>query len=360
VNIGSGIGSFEDVVDTALAYDKGVRPCPLKTRRSNASQGYRAVSPLFVPRLLINLAAGHVSMRHGFTGASLAPATACTTGTHAVADALRLLRNAENSPDAPSVVLAGAAEACVAPLAMAGFARARSLATPFDDYRPGAADDEGAAARAASRPFDAARTGFVLAEGAAVLVLETLAHALARGVPPSRICAELAGAGCASDAWHATAPHPGGRGARLAMERALRDARADPRDVDWVCAHATGTRAGDAAENRAVRAVMLGDGGDQGRFKDGAADVNVSSVKGALGHLLGAAGAVEAAFAALAVREDVLPPTVNLDVPGDGDGGWDMNYVARVKQHRRVDVAVSNSAGFGGTCASVVFRKFRM
>ena len=195
-----------------------------------------------------------------------------------------------------------------------------------------------------------------------MLVLETLPHALARGVAPSAIRAELAGAGCASDAWHATAPHPGGRGARLAMERALRDARADPADVDWVCAHATGTRAGDAAENRAVRAVMLGGGGGDGgraRFKAAAAEVNVSSVKGALGHLLGAAGAVEAAFAALAVRDDVLPPTVNLESPGDGDAGWDMNYVARVKQHRPVDVAVSNSAGFGGTCASVVFRKFR-
>jgi 3-oxoacyl-[acyl-carrier-protein] synthase II len=312
-----------------------------------------------VPRLLINLAAGHVSMRHGFTGASLAPATACTTGTHAVADALRLLRNAEGNPDAPQIVLAGAAEACVVPLAMAGFARARSLATPFDgdDHA-----DEEAAARASSRPFDAARSGFVLAEGAAVLVIETLPHALARGVPPEAIVAELAGAGCASDAWHATAPHPGGRGARLAMERALRDARADPKQVDWVCAHATGTRAGDAAENRAVRSVMLGDGlegEDRARFKTAAGDVNVSSVKGALGHLLGAAGAVEAAFAALAVRDDVLPPTANLESPGDGDGVWDMNYVARVKQDARVDVAVSNSAGFGGTCASVVFKKFR-
>jgi 3-oxoacyl-[acyl-carrier-protein] synthase II len=190
----------------------------------------------------------------------------------------------------------------------------------------------------------------VVAEGAAVLVLEELEHAKRRG---ARIYAEIVGYGLASDAYHVTAPHPEGRGAYLSMERALADAGVGTGEVDWVNAHATGTKLGDAAENRAVRRIMVEETGrDPG-------EVNVGSVKGAVGHLLGASGALEGLFSAMAVQQDVLPPTINLDDPGDGDEGWDMNYVAMHKQERKVDVVISNSFGFGGTCATLCFKKFR-
>jgi 3-oxoacyl-[acyl-carrier-protein] synthase II len=236
-------------------------------------------------------------------------------------------------------MLAGAAEACIHPLALGGFSRARSLATKFNDEP-----------EHASRPFDRARDGFVIAEGAAVLVLEELEHARKRG---AKIYAEMVGYGLASDAYHITAPHPDGRGAYLSMERALADAGLGAREVDWVNAHATGTKLGDAAENRAVRRIMV----EQTRRSP--TEVNVSSVKGAVGHLLGASGALEGLVSALAVNEDVLPPTINLEEPGDGDDGWDMNYVALQMQERKVDVVISNSFGFGGTCATLCFKKFR-
>ncbi|KAF2675553.1 3-oxoacyl-synthase 2 [Microthyrium microscopicum] len=328
VNIGSGIGSFEDVVKTTLAFDQG---------------GYSKVSPLFVPRLLINLAAGHISMKFNFRGPSLAPSTACTTGSHAIGDAFNIIRYSKST----RVVLAGAAESCIEPLALAGFARARSLSTGFNDIP-----------EEASRPFDRGRDGFVIAEGAGVVVLEDLEHALERGAP--EIYAEVVGYGLASDAYHVTAPDPSGRGAFLSMKRALEDAELRPRDVDYVNAHATSTPLGDSAENRAIRNLMLGEGG-----YEHAQQVNVSSSKGAVGHLLGAAGGVEGIFTALAVRHNILPPTINLQCPGpalkekdDNLDGWDLNYVPFEKQEQQVNYAVSNSFGFGGTCASICFKKY--
>lgn len=242
-------------------------------------QGYRRVSPLFVPRILVNTAAGHVALRHGFQGPNHAATTACTTGAHSIGDAARFVAHGD-----ADVMVAGGAESCIHPLTFAGFGRARSLSTAYN-YDPAAS----------CRPFDAGRDGFVVAEGAAACVLEELGHARARG---ARVYAELRGYGCSGDAHHATAPRPDGAGAHLAMRRALRDARLRPAEVDYINAHATGTRAGDAAEAAAVARLMLG--------PDGVArpsQVTLSSTKGATGHLLGAAGALEALVAVLAIHE---------------------------------------------------------
>lgn len=314
VYIGSGIGSLDDAYDTAIAFRDG---------------GYRKVSPLFVPRLLINLAGGHISMRHGFMGPNHAATTACTTGVHAIGDAARLI-----AFDDADVMVAGGSESCIHPLAIAGFARARSLATLFND-RP----------QEASRPFDKDREGFVIGEGAGVVVLEELEHAKARG---ARIYAEIKGYGLSSDAYHMTAPREDGEGPLLAMRRALKHAQLPPSAIDYINAHATSTPLGDAAENRAIKQLMLGADG-----VDSASKVNVSSTKGAIGHLLGAAGAVEAIFTIMAIHENVVPPTLNLDNPGNPAEEFDCNYVPKKAQARRVDVALSNSYGFGGTNASL-------
>ncbi|KAF2456474.1 ketoacyl synthase domain-containing protein [Lineolata rhizophorae] len=320
VYIGSGIGSFDDVYDTSVAYSQG---------------GYKKVSPLFVPRLLINLAAGHISMRHGFRGPNHASTTACTTGAHALGDAARLIAFGD-----ADVMVAGGAESCIHPLAIAGFARARSLATDWNSTP-----------QLASRPFDRERAGFVIGEGAGVMVLEELQHARARG---ARIYALLQGYGISSDAHHMTAPLASGDGAYAAMRRALRRAGVAPSEVDYVNAHATSTQLGDAAENKAVKRLMLE--GPEG--KDRANEINVSSVKGAIGHLLGAAGSVEGIFTALSVKEGILPPTLNLESPGDPPEDFDCNYVPKTAQRLPVKVAVSNSFGFGGTNASLVFTKY--
>ncbi|KAF2400672.1 ketoacyl synthase domain-containing protein [Trichodelitschia bisporula] len=319
VYIGSGIGALDEVVSTALAFSTG---------------GYKKVSPHFVPRLLINLAAGHVSMKFGFRGPTHATATACTTGAHSIGDAARLIAHGDCN-----VVLAGGTESCIHPLAIAGFARARSLVTSFQTPE------------SASRPFDRDRSGFVIAEGAGVMLLEELEHAKARG---ARIYAELRGYGLSSDAWHVTQPRADGEGPRRAMENALRFAGCRPREVDYVSAHATGTVLGDRAENGAVKEVLLG---EEGWAR--AVEVNVGSVKGALGHLLGAAGAVEGVFAVKSVAEDVIPLTLNLDNPGDPPSEFNCNYIPHSAQHRRVDVALSNSFGFGGTNACLCFSKFK-
>ncbi|PNS17456.1 3-oxoacyl [Sphaceloma murrayae] len=264
VYIGSGIGSLDDAYDTAIAFRDG---------------GYRKVSPLFVPRLLINLAGGHISMRYGFKGPNHAATTACTTGLHAIGDAARLI-----AFDDANVMIAGGSESCIHPLAIAGFSRARSLSTSFND-RPSEA----------SRPFDRLRDGFVIGEGAGVVVLEELEHAKARG---ARIYAEVRGYGLSSDAHHMTAPRADGEGPLLAMRRALKHASLPPSSVDYINAHATSTPLGDAAENVAIKTLMLGDGGVHEASK-----INVSSTKGAIGHLLGAAGAIEAIFTMLAIHE---------------------------------------------------------
>ncbi|KAK8202176.1 Mitochondrial beta-keto-acyl synthase [Zalaria obscura] len=319
VYIGSGIGSLDDVVDTTLAYEKG---------------GYRKVSPLFVPRLLINLAAGHISMRYGFKGPNHAATTACTTGVHAIGDAARMVAFGD-----ADVMVSGGAESCIHPLAIAGFARARSLATDWNE-----------SPHEASRPFDRTRAGFVIGEGAGVVVLEELEHAKARG---ANIYAEVKGYGLSSDAHHMTAPREDGEGPFLAMKRALKNAGIKPAAVDYVNAHATSTVLGDAAENRAIKTLLLGEDG-----KRHAQEINVSSTKGAVGHLLGAAGAVEAIFTVLAIQEGVLPPTLNLTQPGDPPEEFDCNYVPQTAQQHQVEVALSNSFGFGGTNASICLAKY--
>ncbi|KAJ5441241.1 Thiolase-like subgroup [Penicillium cf. griseofulvum] len=312
VCLGSGIGNFDEIYNTVIAYDRG---------------GYKKVNPLFVPKLLINLGAGHISMKYGFMGPSHSATTACTTGAHSIGDAARFIACGD-----ADVMVAGGAESCIHPLAIGGFARARSLATGFND------DPE-----KASRPFDADRVGFVVGEGAAVMILEELEHALARG---ARIYAELKGYGCSSDAHHMTSPKENGEGAFMAMKKALKQAQLRPAAVDYVNAHATSTIVGDAAENTAIKALLLGPDG-----KDKAADVNVSSTKGALGHLLGGAGAIEALISVLAIHENTMPPTINLDRLADG---FDCNYAPNDPQSRQIDfartMANSGDPGRGTQC----------
>ena len=304
-------------------------------------------------------------MKYGLKGPSHAATTACTTGAHSIGDAARFI--AHNDAE---VMLAGGSESCIDPLAFIGFERSRSLTTSFND-RPAAA----------SRPFDRRRDGFVIGEGAAVLVLESLEHARRRGAS-SHIYAEIVGYGTSSDAYHLTAPPPDGNGAFRAMRMALRHAGLPPRKVDYINAHATSTPLGDVAENRAIRRLMLGHGDRNGDGdndvgedkKKHVADVTVSSTKGAVGHLLGAAGALEAAFSVLAIRDGVVPPTLNLEetdddddsAGGGGEGGegrgggeFDCDYVPLKKKEKTVDVALSNSFGFGGTNASLCFRKYK-
>ncbi|KAK2624783.1 hypothetical protein QTJ16_005976 [Diplocarpon rosae] len=316
VCLGSGIGNLEVLYTSSVAYHK---------------EGYKRVSPFFVPQLLINLAAGHISMRYGFQGPNHAVTTACTTGAHAIGDASRFIAFGD-----ADVMIAGGSESCIHPLALAGFARSRSLATSFNDEP-----------LTSSRPFDRDRCGFVIAEGAGVIVLEELEHAKARGAD---IYAEVRGYGCSGDAHHVTAPRENGAGALLAMKRALKNAGIRPKDVDYINAHATSTPLGDAAENTAIERLLLG---EEGFEKE--TDIAVSSTKGAIGHLLGASGAIEAIFSILAVKKNVMPPTLNLY---NKDSGFNCNYVPHTSQHKIVNVSLSNSFGFGGTNASLAFSKY--
>ncbi|GBF65222.1 3-oxoacyl-[acyl-carrier-protein] synthase [Trichophyton mentagrophytes] len=316
VCLGSGIGNFDEAFNTSIAYNNG---------------GYRKVSPLFVPKLLINLGAGHVSMKYGFMGPNHSVSTACTTGAHSIGDASRFIAHGD-----ADVMVAGGAESCIHPLAIGSFARCRSLATGFNDNPD-----------RASRPFDRDRQGFVVAEGAAIVVLEELEHAISRN---AHIYAELKGYGCSADAYHITAPHETGRGAFSAMKRALKNAGVPPSKVDYINAHGTSTPIGDAAENLAIKSLFLG---SEGKAK--ASEINVSSTKGAIGHMLGGAGAIEAAFSILAIDQGALPPTINLDNVTDE---FDCNYVPNNALQRNVDVALTNSFGFGGTNSSLCFAKY--
>ena len=310
VLIGSGIGGLPGIEAATL---------------SLAEKGRRGVSPFFIPSCLINLASGQVSIRHGFKGPNHSVVTACSTGAHAIGDAARLILWG----DADAMV-AGGSESAISRLAVAGFSAARALSTGFNDEP----------ARA-SRPWDRDRDGFVLGEGAGAVVLEDYDHARSRG---ARIYAEIAGYGLSGDAHHITAPAPDGDGGFRSMRAALDRAGMAPDDVDYVNAHGTSTPLGDEIEHEAVKRL----------FGGAAANLSMSSTKSAIGHLLGAAGAVEAIFSILAVHEDIVPPTLNLENPSPG---CDLDLVPLEAKRRPVRAALSNSFGFGGTNASLIVRK---
>ncbi len=310
VMIGSGIGGLNTIYEASLLVASG------KARR---------LSPFFIPASLINLASGHVSIKYGFKGPNHSAVTACATGVHAVGDAARLIMLGD-----ADVMVAGGAEAAVNPLGIAGFCASRALSTGFND-RPAHA----------SRPWDRDRDGFVMGEGAGILVLEEYEHARARG---AKIYAEIGGYGLSGDAHHITAPAEGHDGAYRAMKAAFRNGGLAPSDVQYVNAHGTSTPLGDDLELEAVEKL----------FGDSARTVAMSSTKSATGHLLGAAGAIEAVFSILAIRDGVVPPTLNLDNPSRDSA---IDRVANVAQERQVDVALSNSFGFGGTNASILFKR---
>lgn len=287
-------------------------------------RGPRRVSPFFVPGSIINMIAGNLSIHYGHTGPNLALATACTTGTHCIGLAARLIAGG----DADAMV-AGGAEMATTSVGLGGFAAARALSTRNDDPQ------------AASRPWDRDRDGFVLSDGAGMVVVEEYEHAKRRG---ATIYAEIIGFGMSADAYHMTSPPDDGSGAALAMENAIRDAAINPAEIDYVNAHGTSTLAGDVAETVAVKRA----------FGGAATGVAVSSTKSMVGHMLGAAGAVEAVFSVLAMRDQVAPPTINLDNP---DQGCDLNYVPHTAQPRKIDIVLSNSFGFGGTNGSLIFKR---
>jgi 3-oxoacyl-[acyl-carrier-protein] synthase II len=309
VMIGSGIGGLQTIFEASIQIAEG------KMRR---------LSPFFIPSALINLASGHVSIKYGFKGPNHSVVTACATGVHAIGDAARLIAFGD-----ADVMVAGGAEAAVNPLGLAGFCASRALSTNFNDEP----------ARA-SRPWDRDRDGFVMGEGAGIVVLEEYEHAKARG---AKIYAEIAGYGMSGDAHHITAPAEGHDGAYRAMKAAFRNGGVAPEDVQYVNAHGTSTPLGDDLELEAVERF----------FGDSAKGLAMSSTKSATGHLLGAAGAIEAIFSALAVRDNVVPPTLNLDAPSRESV---IDRVANTAQERKVNLALSNSFGFGGTNASILFK----
>jgi 3-oxoacyl-[acyl-carrier-protein] synthase II len=288
------------------------------------AKGPRRISPFFVPASIINMVAGNLSIRHNLRGPNISVVTACTTGTHNIGLAARLIQHGD-----ADVMVAGGAEMATTTLGLGGFCAARALSTRNDDPER------------ASRPWDKDRDGFVLSDGAACLVLEEYAHARARG---ARIYAEYAGFGLSADAYHITSPSEDGNGARRCMASALADGGLNPQDVDYINAHATSTQAGDIAETQAMKHA----------FGDHARKLAISSTKSVTGHLLGAAGAAEAVFSVLAIRDGVIPPTINLDEP---DPECDLDYVPHTAREQRVSVAMSNSFGFGGTNGTVIFKR---
>ncbi|MBU0948872.1 MAG: beta-ketoacyl-ACP synthase II [Gammaproteobacteria bacterium] len=310
VAMGSGIGGLTNIENSCKAL---------------IEQGPRRISPFFVPGSIINMVSGFLSIHLGLQGPNYAIATACTTGTHCIGMAARNIAYGE-----ADVMVAGGSEMAASGLGIGGFAAARALSTRNDDPA------------SASRPWDKDRDGFVLSDGAGALVLEELEHAKARG---AKIYAELIGFGMSADAFHMTSPPDDGAGAARCIRNAILDARIDAEQVDYINAHGTSTPAGDKAEAAAIRTV----------FGDHAYELSVSSTKSMVGHLLGAAGAVEAIFSVLAIRDQVAPPTINLDEPGEG---CDLDFVPHEAKPRTINVAVSNSFGFGGTNGSLVFRRF--
>ncbi|WP_236870588.1 beta-ketoacyl-ACP synthase II [Candidatus Bandiella numerosa] len=311
VLIGSGIGGLSTIEKNANILE---------------SSGARKISPFFIPASLINLASGHVSIRHKFRGPNHSVVTACSTGTHAIGDAARIIKDGD-----AKIMICGGAEGAVCKLGVAGFAAARALSTNFND-RP----------EEASRPWDKDRDGFVMGEGAGVLVLEEYEHAKRRG---AKIYGEVLGYGLSGDAHHITAPEAQGTGAIKAMKMALAKAKIDPEKIDYINAHGTSTSLGDMIELNAIKKV----------FANNIKDVAISSTKSSIGHLLGAAGSVEAIFSLLAIQNSLLPPTLNLISPDEGCEG--INLVANKAQSKNIDYAMSNSFGFGGTNSCLVFKK---
>jgi 3-oxoacyl-[acyl-carrier-protein] synthase II len=309
VIIGSGIGGLSGIEETRVAYEGG---------------GPRKISPFYIPSNIINMTPGNLSIKYGLRGPNFGIVSACSTGTHCIGEAARMIERGD-----ADVMIAGGSEMATTPTGLGGFAAARALSTRNDDPAT------------ASRPWDRDRDGFVLADGAGIVVLEALDHAKRRG---AAIYAELAGYGLSADAYHMTAPSPGGEGAGRCMVHALRDAGIEPEAVDYINAHGTSTPAGDQAETEAVKRV----------FGDHAYRLAMSSTKSMVGHMLGAAGGIEAIFSILAIRDQVAPPTINLMTP---DPECDLDYVPNEARRMRIDTVLSNSFGFGGTNGTLAFRR---
>ena len=309
VNIGSGIGGLPMIENTDTAYHAG---------------GPRKISPFFIPSTIINMIAGNLSIMYGYKGPNLAIVTACTTATHSIGNSARMIEYGD-----ADVMVCGGAESCVTPLAIGGFAAAKALSVNNDNPA------------IASRPWDNDRDGFVLGEGAGILVLEEIEHAKRRG---AKIYAELAGFGMSADAFHMTAPSDDGEGAARCMSNALKNAGINTTEVDYINAHGTSTPLGDIAETIAVKRC----------FGDHAYKVAVNSTKSMTGHLLGAAGGIEAIFSALAIHHQIAPPTINLV---NQDPQCDLDYIPNIARDMDIKVALSNSFGFGGTNGTLVFRK---
>lgn len=310
VMIGSGIGGLTAIeAASILVHEKGPRK----------------LSPFFIPACLINLVSGNLSIKYGFKGPNHSVVTACSTGAHAIGDAARLIQFGD-----ADVMVAGGAESAVCRVGLGGFAAARALSTSYNDTP-----------EKASRPWDKGRDGFVMGEGSGIMVLEELEHAKKRG---ARIYGEVVGYGLTGDGYHITAPHPEGRGGYRAMKAALNRAELNPEDIDYINAHGTSTPLGDEIELGAVKRL----------FGDAAYKLSMSSTKSSIGHLLGAAGSVEAIFSLLAMRDNIVPPTLNLENPSDN---CDIDLVPLHAKERKVEAVLSNSFGFGGTNASLVFRK---
>ena len=307
VYFGSGVGGLQGIVDNGKVVE---------------NNGPRRMSPFAIPSILINLIGGHLSIKYSLQGPNIACATACATGAHAIGEATRLIRE-----DRADVMLVGSSEAAICPVGIGGFAQMRALSTHFNETPT-----------KASRPWDKARDGFVMAEGAGALLLEEYEHAKARG---AKIYGEIIGYGITADAHHFTAP--GGTGAKRAIEQALNEAEIKPDQVDYINAHGTSTPMGDMVEFKAVKEIF------------GNANVAMSSTKSMTGHMLGASGSVEAVYTLLAMQNNLVPPTINLDNPEEETSGF--NLVPYTAQEKRIDVALSNSFGFGGTNATLLFKK---
>lgn len=310
VSVGAGIGGLNTIYDNCVELYTG---------------GPRRISPFFIPKAIINMTAGHISIKYGLKGPNLSVVTACASAAHSIGEAVRLIQHGD-----ADIMVAGGAEGAVGKIGVAGFCAMKALSTRNDDPA------------GASRPWDKNRDGFVMAEGSGILVLEEYEHAVARG---AKIYAEVAGYGLSGDAYHITAPAPGGEGGMRAMQSALKDAGFTPADVDYINAHGTSTGLGDVGELSAVKNLFAG------------TNACMSSTKSMTGHLLGAAGAVEAIFCVLAIRDGIVPPTINLQDPEDEVG--DFNLVPNKAQKRDVNVALSNSFGFGGTNATLVLKKIK-